>query len=194
MNNSNRIFFTGVPGSRWSGIAQILETIPGFNTSDRTPEREYSHKGFTGHRGAYFGQSMEFPAVLDLSMIDNAWEYPVEGTKIVKSHEWAFYLDEIYSLNKTTQDRIMLVYRNNDASFRWWKEAGGFSISYPDYSSYINDDNMKKEIAKQNSAIIEFAKKHSLVLESFSGIWVKKNFGVYLDVDGKYSDVFVSLL
>ena len=46
------IFFTGVPGSRWSGIAQTIETIPGFNTSDRTPERTYDHHQFTGHKGA----------------------------------------------------------------------------------------------------------------------------------------------
>jgi hypothetical protein len=31
----NKIFLTGVPGSRWSGIAQLIEdNVPGFNTAD----------------------------------------------------------------------------------------------------------------------------------------------------------------
>ena len=64
MNLLNRIFFTGVPGSRWSGIAQQLETIPGFNTSDRTAEREYAHGQFSGHKGAYFGHRI---------VIDKQW-------------------------------------------------------------------------------------------------------------------------
>ena len=60
MTLPQRIFFTGVPGSRWSGIAQVLESLTGFNTSDRTPERDYTHHEFTGHKGAYFGRGMEF--------------------------------------------------------------------------------------------------------------------------------------
>jgi hypothetical protein len=55
MNLPNHIFFTGVPGSRWSGIAQTIESIPGFNTSDRNPGREYQHNTYSGHKGAYFG-------------------------------------------------------------------------------------------------------------------------------------------
>ena len=35
----NRVFLTGVPGSRWSGIAQEIESEGGYDISDRTPER-----------------------------------------------------------------------------------------------------------------------------------------------------------
>jgi len=52
MKLPNRIFFTGVPGSRWSGIAQTLEMMSGMNTSDRTPEREYVQHCYTGQKGA----------------------------------------------------------------------------------------------------------------------------------------------
>ena len=38
----NRIFLTGVPGSRWSGIAQELENEGNYDISDRTPERSYT--------------------------------------------------------------------------------------------------------------------------------------------------------
>ena len=92
-----RIFFTGVPGSRWSGIAQILETIPGFNTSDRTPERTYKHHSYTGHVGAYFGRQMEFEPLIQASgeeYIDQAWKEP-GGCRLVKSHQWPDKFAEI---------------------------------------------------------------------------------------------------
>ena len=69
----NRIWFTGVPGSRWSGIAQTLEQISGMNTTDRTPEREYNHHQYSGHKGAYFGKGMEFPALVIDSHVDQAF-------------------------------------------------------------------------------------------------------------------------
>lgn len=59
-----RIFFTGVPGSKWSSIAQTLESIPGFNTSDRTPARTYEHHAYSGHKGAYFGWGMELEPII----------------------------------------------------------------------------------------------------------------------------------
>ena len=37
------IFFTGVPGSRWSGIAQEIKQNPRYNKTDRTPDRKYLH-------------------------------------------------------------------------------------------------------------------------------------------------------
>jgi len=40
MQLPNRLFFTGVPGSRWSGISQNLELLDGVNTSDQNFERE----------------------------------------------------------------------------------------------------------------------------------------------------------
>ncbi len=42
-----RIFFTGVPGSRWTMICQHLEGIPGMDTSDRQPHRGYVHHAYT---------------------------------------------------------------------------------------------------------------------------------------------------
>ena len=97
MKLPNRLFFTGVPGSRWSGISQNLELLDGVNTSDQNFEREYDHHGFTGHKGAYFGTGMEFEPVLNEDYIDGAWKYPDAGCKIVKSHEWAYHLNSILS-------------------------------------------------------------------------------------------------
>lgn len=192
MTLPQRIFFTGVPGSRWSGIAQTLESMPYFNTTDRTREREYLHNGFTGHKGAYFGRTMEFEATLEANYIDSAWAYNSVGTKLVKSHDWAYSLDKI----KTTfpNDWIILVYRDDAASFTWWKEAGGFNIKYPSYTAYQNDVVMTREIAWQNSAIRNFAEQQGLLWSNFDSNWIKEHFDMDVKVERTWSDIFVTIL
>lgn len=187
----DRIFFTGVPGSRWSGIAQILESLEGFNTTDRSPERSYLHNGFTGHKGAYFGRQMEFDAKLDADYIQSAWEQP-GGTCLIKSHDWAYSLDRIKATFPA--DWIILIHRPDAASFDWWKAAGGFDIKYPSYEAYQNDLIMQREITWQNQAILNFAKKNSLAWNNFTSEWIKEQLGqVIPDVDVS-SDIKVAIL
>ena len=152
----NRVFLTGVPGSRWSGIAQELESEGGYNISDRTPERTYTHKG--NHVGAYFGTGMEFPAILDTKNLD--LPYRGTGTKLHKSHEWSLMLDDITDLYH--RSGIILIYRPNEVSLEWWLQAGGFNITYPKYDYYIDEKTMAKHIAIQNDSILKFAHKHRL--------------------------------
>ena len=192
MTVPNRIFFTGVPGSRWSGIAQTLESISDFNTSDRTSQREYLHNGFSGHKGAYFGRQMEFQAKLDSDYLDSAWAPKSQGIKLVKSHDWAYSLDKIKK--KFPKDWIMLVYRDNIASFKWWKEAGGWEIKYPNYSAYRNDVIMTREIDWQNTAIKQFAQDRNLQWDSFNSIWIKEHFGKDVEVERTWPDIFVTIL
>jgi hypothetical protein len=187
----HRIFFTGVPGSRWSGIAQHLEKIPGFNTSDRSDERTYCHNGFTGHVGAYFGPGMEFDCQLSAEHIDQAWTEP-SGTKLVKSHHWAYQLAEINAA--FPDDWIMLVYRPDLASYSWWHEAGGFNIGYPCYDSYKNSAGMMAEIVQQNDAILKFAHMKSVSWQYFTSAWVYQEFGVNLDIPVSHPDILVSLI
>lgn len=190
----NRIFFTGVPGSRWSGIAQIIEdNVPGFNTSDRDPSKEYSHHAFTGHKGAYFGVGMEFEAYLDNpEYLDRPWK-DEGGTRLIKSHDWATMLDEIKA--KYPNDRIMLVYRPDMASYGWWHEAGGFQIKYPDYSAYRDSTTMLAAIMEQNKCILKFARKHGAVWYHFNPEFVYKYFGAHIDqVDDRYEDCLVCII
>ena len=191
MQLPNRIFFTGVPGSRWSGIAQTLEQLEGFNTSDRTTEREYSHNQYSGHRGAYFGKGMELEPVLSSIYIDSAWTQS-GGTRIVKSHDWAYNLTEVKS--KFPNDWIMLVYRPDMISYAWWHEAGGFNIKYPSYTAYKDSTTMLGEIAKQNNNILEFAYENDLAWNYFTSKWIKDNFNQDLKVNKKWSDILVTLL
>jgi hypothetical protein len=191
MSLPDRIFFTGVPGSRWSGIAQTLETISGMNTSDRTPEREYVHHSYTGHKGAYFGPGMEFEPILDENYIDQAWSKP-GGCKLVKSHEWSYYLNEIRE--KFPDDWIMMIYRPDMSSYAWWHEAGGFQIQYPNYSAYKNSGNMMSEIMKQNSCMLEFGMSNKCTWEYFTSEWIYKNFGESIAVNKTFSDILVTLV
>lgn len=190
MNLPNKIFFTGVPGSRWSGIAQVLETIPGFDTSDRTDNRRYVHGGFTGHQGVYFGRMMEFEAKLDDDYINQAWTG--SGTKIVKSHDWAYSLDKIKQV--FPNDWIMLVHRPDHISFDWWKSAGGFDIGYPSYRAYQNDVLMTKEIAWQNQAILKFAEERNLKWQTFDSKWIQSNFDSNVTVKYVHTDIKVAIL
>ena len=166
--------------------------MPYFNTSDRTRQREYFHNGFSGHKGAYFGRMMEFEAKLDSAYLDSAWASNSQGTKLVKSHDWAYSLDKIKST--FPNDWIMLVYRDNTASFKWWKEAGGWAIKYPSYRAYQNDVIMTREIDWQNAAIQKFAKDYNLQWDTFNSTWIKEHFGKDVNVERTWPDIFVTIL
>ena len=191
MKLPERIFFTGVPGSRWSSIAQILETMSGMNISDRTIDREYVHHSYSGHKGAYFGPGMEFEPILDSDYIDQAWVEP-QGCKLVKSHEWSYYLDQIK--DKFPNDWIIMIYRPDMSSYAWWHEAGGFQIKYPNYESYQNSAIMMSEIMRQNSEILNFGMINKCKWEYFTSDWVWDNFNQTLDVDEVISDILVTII
>jgi hypothetical protein len=191
MTLPNRVFFTGVPGSRWSGIAQHLESIPGFNTSDRTPARDYSHHSFSGHKGAYFGREMESEAMLDPDYIDRVWTEST-GTRLVKSHDWAYKLNSVQRI--FPNDWIMLVYRPDMSSYAWWHEAGGFQIAYPSYAAYKNSTTMLAEIVEQNRLILEFAYQHQAQWNYFTSRWIEQTFGHSIEVNMPCSDILVTVI
>jgi hypothetical protein len=192
MNLPNKVFLIGVPGSRWSGIAQNIETIPGFNTTDRTPDRNYTHHSFSGHLGAYFGTGWDHDTSLDVNNLDAPFA-DTSGTRILKSHEWAYHLDDIHE--QYPDDWIMLVYRPDLAAFAWWHEAGGFEIKYPNYRPYYRDSiNMLAEIGKMNSAIFAFSQKHNLAWHHISSQWIETNFGQAVEPTVRLPDTLVCIL
>lgn len=190
----DKIFFTGVPGSRWSGISQRLETISGINTTDRKPDRSRtfdSDKELGAHIGNYFGPEMEFPVSLD--NLDAPYSDPSAGCKILKCHEWAYHLDEIKK--RFPKDWIMMVYRPDHQSLAWWFQVGGFDIKYPCYDAYKNSANMMAEIIKQNDAILKFGYKHNCQWDYFSPDWTERYFGSrYQEYGDSFDDVLVTLI
>jgi hypothetical protein len=162
-----------------------------MNTSDRTPERNYTHHTYTGHVGAYFGRSMEFEALADADYIDQAWAEP-GGCKLVKSHDWAYKLD--YIKQHCADSWIMLVYRPDMSSYAWWHEAGGFQIKYPCYDAYRDSVGMLAEISAQNKAILEFAMINNCKWEYFTSRWIRENFNAEVSVTNVWPDILVTLI
>jgi len=192
MTLPQRVFFVGAPGSRWSGIAQNIETLDGFNTTDRDPTRQYEHHGFTGHMGAYFGTGWEFDLSLDSENLDRPFVHTA-GTRILKSHEWAYHLDEIRE--RYPDDWIMLVHRPDMSCFAWWHEAGGFTIQYPDYRPYYRDSiNMYAEIQRMNQSMFAFSQKHDLAWHHISSSWIEATFGRAVEPTVRLADTLVCCL
>lgn len=189
----NKIFMIGAPGSRWSGIAQNIEdNTPGFNISDRTQDRQYSHHAFSGHLGVYFGTGWEHDISLDRENLDNGFKN-TDGTRILKSHEWAYHLDEIKM--RYPDDWIMLVYRPEMSCYSWWHEAGGFTIAYPDYRPYYRDSvKMLNEIMRMNQSILKFSQQNDLKWNHISAAWIEQNFGKRTEPAVNLSDTLVALL
>ena len=204
MQLPERVWCTGAPGSRWAGVAAKLEDkCPvNFNTTDRlAPGRERdmcnanftpaSPKGF--HKGAYFGQGMEFEAIVDGDYVDQAFvDKDHKGCKIIKSHEWAYKLPEIRE--KYPNDWIWLIYRPDDACFAWWYQLGGFNITYPDYTHYQNQSRIMSCIKEQNYNMLNFSYNFNASWNFMSTEWVRDQFGVlaYFQADKrwKYSPMY----
>jgi hypothetical protein len=115
------------------------------------------------------------------------------GTKIVKSHEWAFKFPLIKRLFPDAW--IMLVYRPDMAAYAWWHEAGGFNIKYPSYAAYKDSATMLSHIIRQNQAILEFAYENNATWHHYSADWVADNFD-YLGAEVKktWNNILVTLI
>ena len=168
------IFVVGAPGSRWSGVAKSIYFSEQIDQSDDTPERTYFNPNSPAkakqlmHRGAYFDPGMEFGNELedfdslskeDLEKIFNA---PFQGSdkiRIIKSHVLCYHVEK---LSKMFGDPIVLVYRHDEDCFDWWKQAGGWDITYPNYKWYKDDATMKQQIALQNQAVRKFVYENKL--------------------------------
>ena len=166
MTYSKYIFFTGPPGSKWSRLSQEIRQWDAVDNSDCNQLRSYTHNKFSGHVGVYFGPEMEYGDWLKDGFYPDRLEKEIESIwsgdekKILMSHNWCYYFNNIiYAYPAAT---IITVQRKNDKCFEWWKQAGGWNITYPSYTWYKNDDRMKEEITKQNKNIDEYIVKNKL--------------------------------
>ena len=143
------ILFTGAPGSKWSSVAKNIYRSPDIDQTDSTSERTYT-KGLVRHIGSYFDPGMEFR-----NSRDN-WDLPFTGSgkRIIKSHTFAHELDELCTLGYP----IVMVYRNDIECWKWWTDAGGFNITYPNYGYFKDHDTMWSNIQSENRDIMQFIK------------------------------------
>lgn len=160
------VFVTGVPGSRWSSVIKNIYYSPSVDRSDHSAQRTYAHhsayQGSVMHLGSYFDPGMEFGQWFDRlsqhskAQCESEFDRPFggQGLRIVKSHVFCYHLD---FLQRTWPDCcIVMIHRDNQASFDWWVSCGGFDIGYPNYvNHYKNLDFMAEEIARQNSSLMQ---------------------------------------
>lgn len=199
MNNTEQlVWFTGAPGSKWSGTGNILQAIPclRFNTTDRSPEREYTHTGPTElarsitHTGVYFGPGHgvgehwdRFDRLDPVSVereVRKEWKDPSTGRLLVKSHFLSHYLNFIAKTWPTNP--IIMVFRPNEKCEQGWFGAGGWKISYPDYLPfYKNDDTMKTMITEHNKLMLVFCKKKNIIPQKFNRNFLKDTFNWTID-------------
>lgn len=165
-DGSDLIFVTGAPGSKWSAIAHVLSYATGVNNSDIAEHRRQgSDDGSPAmHFGNYFGPGMEFgkdfDRLGDLSADRLAEEFArpyrqLGGIRLLKSHLFSRDLEHLRAAFPGA--RFLLVHRPDDACLTWWREAGGFRLSFPDYSWYEDTENMRAQIAEDNAGISAFA-------------------------------------
>ena len=146
----SHILVTGAPGSKWSGIVGDIYRSKDIDQTDYSKKRKFKNRK-VNHHGVYFDPGFEFDNKKEM------WDLPFsgKGKRIIKSHTFAYQLNEL----KKYKLPIVMVYRNCYECYKWWHEAGGFNIEYPNYKPYYkNSNNMWCEITSQNTKIMQFVK------------------------------------
>lgn len=155
------IFIVGAPGSKWSSVAKNIYTSLSIDRTDSSDARTYNNDIHVNHCGAYWDPGMEFGNEFDrvdqFSRTHNELEFnkPFFGTgvRIIKSHCLSNHIDY---LKKAWPDcPVVLVHRSDRKCLSWWLKAGGFDITYPDYSYYVDEQHMKQHIKQQNANILD---------------------------------------
>jgi hypothetical protein len=192
------VWFTGAPGSKWSGSANILQSIKSlnFNITDRSPEREYTHTGPTTlarsitHTGVYFGPGHGYGEdfhninLINTDVVEetiaNEWADSSSGKLLVKSHFFSHNLD--YLADTWTDSPIIMIMRPDNKCEQGWFGAGGWNIAYPNYRPYYKDDDtMKSMIAEHNVKIIDFCNRRNVKIEPLTADYLKLTFNWTVD-------------
>jgi hypothetical protein len=161
------IFVAGAPGSKWSSVVKNIYYSSSIDRSDYRDDWTYYHdasgKMELMHLGAYFdpGMACDLPediTGLDRTQLEKYFDLPFDttttGTKIIKSHIFAYESNIRHLCREFVDCAIVLVHRSSDACLGWWVKCGHFDITYPDYHEYYRDlRTMAGIIAQQNDGI-----------------------------------------
>lgn len=178
------IFLTGAPGSRFSGLFYLLSQHKEINTSDWIDENTWGNKvlSFTGeevsignHYGTYWGPGLKYGEKFNnlhalskeevLSEIMEPFKN-WDGTKLLKSHHWAYNLDYVLAL--FPKSKIIMCYGDAIDCFYWWQKCGGFGITYPSYKWYRDDIRMLQQIKQENYHILSFCAQKRVDLKKWN--------------------------
>jgi len=164
------IFLAGAPGSKWSSVSNDIRGFERINTTDAG--QNYTKPGDANpmHTGAYWDPGMEYGKMFDqisyLSVeameleFDQPFQQIDNNPRIIKSHQFCKWLDNIIARPEWIYNPIVIVHRPEEDAERWWHEAGGWDITYPNYEWYR--DQMSEEIHKQTAGVADFIANHNL--------------------------------
>jgi hypothetical protein len=186
MSDSNsRIWFTGIPGSKWSGVDTHLRQVLSCDRTDETVNRTQYHRPVNptdtnnGHRGSYFGPGMgcgedwdDFNYLKPHKLIDDINNvFHGEGYRVIKSHFMARHFNLDYVWNHFPDDWMVLIYREPQKSFAWWSEVMDFDEDhYPDYRpGYKNYDRMHDLLWRESAKITDFAIRKNIKFYPYTG-------------------------
>jgi hypothetical protein len=124
--------------------------------------------------GTELGTKAQWEAEIDRSYSDNT-----KPVKLILSHNFAYYLDDL--VEAFPSSKLVLCFRSTELCYNWWHEAGGWDISYPNYSWYEDNYKMKTEIRRQNLEILKFAEKHELALKQPDVDFFRQHFDIDKD-------------
>lgn len=193
------IFLAGAPGSKWSSVSADLRGLSEVNTSDsflgcytKPGEIRPMHTGAYWDPGMEYGKQFDQLPTLTTDELEVEFDRPFSQidsrVKIVKSHQFSKFLDNIAGRVKWQYNPIVLVQRSPVDAESWWYEAGGWNISYPSYDWYKGQ--MSEEIAAQCKGIDKFINSVEVrQVKSFSEL--AETLGFTANTDRPYSDMDV---
>lgn len=172
---NKNIWFTGVPGSKWSGVDIQLRNMLPCDRTDETPDRVFYHRvnrpgdKNNGHRGSYWGPGMgcgeHWTNLHHLTKerleTDIEGVFHGEGFRVLKSHFFARHHNLDWIWHNFKDDWMILLYRESQSSFSWWANVMDFGEGhYPDYTPGYKDYNtMRPKLFEENEAILDFGLK-----------------------------------
>jgi len=190
-----RIWFCGIPGSKWSGIDIHMRQVLPCDRTDETMERTQYHRPNTpgdannGHRGSYWGPGMgcgadweDFNFLTPQKLItDIDAVFDGDGYRIIKSHNFARHFNLDFIWNNFPDDYLCLIHREPQKSFAWWSQVMCFDEThYPDYRpGYKNYDRMYELLWQEQCRIDNFAVRKGMQFSEYTGPELFKNIPGY---------------
>jgi len=198
----NWVFITGAPGSMWSGFSQQIRDNWDVDKTDCDEKRLYEGpKGFSGHRGNYYGPGMLYGDWLDKELgtyemwkeeIAKSFDGPEDQIKLILSHNFSYYLPEM--AETFPESTFLLVFRHCERCREHWDAAGGFDITYPSYEWYKGNegsyDKMTHEIYWQNAKISKWQHKNNLGSRKPTKDWFREKFGLDKDYEFQMDEAY----
>ena len=175
MKNKQYIFLTGVPGSRWGRIENMLyKTCDIVDTSCKLPYHQDLPSHGTQHIYTFWGPYHQHGEGFDrldllgpervMAEIDAAYDDNDDRpVRIIRCHWFSYQLDWIAE-NMPWVD-ILMVLREPEMSYRWWHESGGWDISYPNYTWYGSDTVVRRQIDVETKLMVEFIREQGLRID-----------------------------